>query len=84
MADPIIPQKPFKITVKPSDTRPLVCSCGGDGYVPAIMFRTVSGILTGDKGTRYLPIQEGVFACVGCGKVIQDLLPDDFKTVIEA
>lgn len=66
-----------KIDIK--STTPTLCEkCEGEAFQEAIILRRVSAIVTGTGKDGYLPVQ--VFACVKCGHVNSQFLPDELRS----
>lgn len=70
------PQKQPKLDLKTS--KPMVCTeCGFDVFVPGIKFRTISRLVTSTPQDVMIPID--VYLCGECGKVNEQLLPEEIK-----
>jgi hypothetical protein len=75
---------PPKISL--SDSKPIVCQheyhgeiCGGEVFMPAVKFRTISKLLTGTPEDALVPIE--VYCCSDCGTVCDAVLPKEVKNL---
>ena len=70
------PLKQPKLDLKTS--KPMVCTdCGFDVFVPGVKFRTISKLITSPPQDVMIPID--VYLCGNCGKVNEQLLPEEIK-----
>ncbi len=70
-----IPQPKPNLSLK--DTSEIKCPCGNNIFLPAVMFRKVSALLTGSPKDALVPIE--VFLCGKCGATLQELFPNELK-----
>jgi len=61
-----------------SKSTELVCEyCKHNVFIPAIMFRKISKIITGGKSDAIIPIE--AYCCGDCGEICEELLPPELK-----
>ena len=60
-----------------NDARDMNCECGNNVFLPAIRFKKVSRLVTGEANDSVLPIQ--VYLCTQCSKALQELLPEELR-----
>jgi len=70
-------QQPQKVNIKPEDLQSVVCTCGGELYLPSFKFKKVNKLLTGAPKDQIIPIE--VFVCAACGEMLKELLPEELK-----
>lgn len=68
-------QKQIDLTL----TSPVECDrCKSQAFQQAMMLRKVSAIVTGEGEDGYMPV--GVFACVACGHINDQFIPEEIKS----
>jgi len=60
-----------------NDARDMNCECGNNVFLPAVRFKKVSRLITGEAKDSVLPIQ--VYLCTQCSKALQELLPEELR-----
>jgi len=60
-----------------NDARDMNCDCGNNLFLPAVRFKKVSRLITGEAKDSVLPIQ--VYLCTQCSKALQELLPEELR-----
>jgi hypothetical protein len=68
-----------RIVVKPGDTNPFTCPCGGEVFNKGYVLRTLSPLLGGSKQ----PLEFPTLYCVKCSKPVLAFLPLEFHPIIE-
>ncbi len=79
MKPSIVPNQP-QPNLSLSDTTEVSCDspgCDSNIFVPSVMFRKVSPIITGTGKPAIVPIE--VFTCIKCKSPLNDLLPEVLK-----
>jgi hypothetical protein len=66
-----------QVNIKPEDLQAVMCSCGGELYLPSFKFKKVNKLLTGSQDDQIIPVE--VFVCAACGEVLQELLPKEMR-----
>ena len=78
--DPNVPLGgPTKINIKPSDTKPYICSCGCEVFNQGVLLRKISIFIGGTNEPKPLP----TIYCVKCFKPVPEFLPPDLRPPIE-
>ena len=68
-----------KINIDLSQTTELICDeCQGKIFTEGVMIRKVSRFIVGSTKDTMVPV--GVFYCVKCGHVNEDMLPVELRT----
>jgi hypothetical protein len=60
-----------------NDARDMTCECGNKQFMPGYQFKKVSRLMTGAPKDTVLPIE--IYLCTGCGKALQELLPEELR-----
>ena len=61
-----------------SKSNELICKhCNHNVFIPAIMFRKISKIITGTPNDAIIPIE--TYCCGECGEICEELLPPELK-----
>jgi len=71
-------QQPPQMNIKPDDLQDVNCdNCGKDLFLPSMMFKKISKLLTGTPNDQIVPAE--VFVCANCGTILKEVLPKGFK-----
>jgi len=54
------------------------CECGGIAFQEAVIFRSVSALLSPSGKAGFMPVSS--WCCASCGNIPQDFLPIELKT----
>jgi len=74
------PQAPRQLNYTLKDTREIKCSCGCIFFDMTTIMRVASRLLTGEDSDAVVRIPIAV--CRKCGKVVEELLPEEIKALI--
>jgi|LauGreDrversion4_2_1035121.scaffolds.fasta_scaffold567954_2 hypothetical protein len=76
-------QEQGQFNIQLDKTLPIMCDeCGEQTFMEVTYLRKVSKFLTGSTKDSLLPIP--TFACVGCGHVNEEFIPEPLKQIPDA
>ena len=67
-----------RVNVDLSQATDIRCeNCGGRIFLPAAAFKKISRLAVGAQQDVLIPVD--LFACANCGRVLEELLPEQLK-----
>lgn len=72
------PAKPDRPNLDLSKSTEMTCNaCGHNVFIPGVMFRKISKLISGTPKDAIIPIE--IYLCGDCGEIQEDLLPAELK-----